>query len=246
MAKEWHRFGALARLAKLFNYAYTRRRFPFNQEDARLKLYKVSKVLEVFSWVAGLVLLGFSVSHWAIAETSRRADLAGFELALLEERPDQSLWSDERIEAWEQGRVSAPEDVVAILSMPGLQLEVPVYEGSDDLTLDLGAGLIPGTAAPGESGNVGIAGHRDGFFRVLKDVQLGETLQLATTSGEHRYRVTETFIVDPYDVEVLESTDTPTVTLITCHPFYFIGSAPQRFIVRAELDETTVNHIGDN
>lgn len=203
---------------------------------------KLVKIIEVLSWITGLALLGFSVSHWAVAESSRRTDLAGFELALLEERPDQSLWSEERIDAWEQGRVSAPEDVVAILSMPGLDLKVPVYEGSDDLTLDLGAGLIPGTSVPGEQGNIGIAGHRDGFFRVLKDVQVGETLHLATAAGRQRYTVTETFIVDPIDVEVLEPTATPTVTLVTCHPFYFIGSAPQRFIVRAELDENPVNH----
>lgn len=207
--------------------------------ESRLKPFKV---IETLCWMTGVALLGFSMSHWALAEVGRRSALAGFELAMLEEPPDQRLWSPERITAWEQGREIAADHVIAVLSMPGLDLQVPVYEGSGHLQLDLGAGLIPGTSLPGENGNVGIAGHRDGYFRVLKDVQVGEILQLETGAGARRYRVTETLIVDPIDVDVLEPTDTPTVTLVTCHPFYFIGSAPQRFIVRAELDETTVNH----
>jgi sortase A len=203
---------------------------------------KSLRLVELFSWMLGLTLLGFSVSHWALAEVDRQSDLAAFETAYLQEAPDQALWSEQRVEAWEKSRELVSGDVVAVLSMPALNLKVPVYQGSGDRQLDLGAGLIPGTSVPGETGNVGIAGHRDGYFRVLKDVQIGETLQLMTESGERRYRVTETVITDPWDVDVLASTETPSVTLVTCHPFYFIGSAPERFIVRAELDETPVNH----
>jgi sortase A len=110
---------------------------------------------------------------------------------------------------------------------------VPVFIGTGDLVLNRGVGQIEGTAPPGEVGNIGIAGHRDGFFRPLKDIAIGDELVLETTSESITFLVEELHIVDPADVWVLEPTDSPAVTLVTCYPFYFIGSAPQRFIVRA-------------
>ena len=122
--------------------------------------------------------------------------------------------------------------------MPGIGLKVPVYENVSDLNLDRGAGLIEGTASLNEVGNVGIAGHRDGYFRVLKDVKIGDRLMLQTPQGLRHYQVTETLIVDPGDVEVLDPTEERVVTLVTCYPFYFVGSAPRRFIVKAQFEET--------
>ena len=113
-------------------------------------------------------------------------------------------------------------------------LEVPVLEGTDDLTLNRAVGHIADTAAPGAPGNSGIAGHRDGFFRALKDLTAGDSLELETLQSKETYRVERTWIVDPEDVTVLDPTPTPAVTLVTCYPFYFVGSAPQRYIVRAE------------
>jgi sortase A len=91
-----------------------------------------------------------------------------------------------------------------------------------------------GTALPGQRGNVGIAAHRDTFFRPLRNIQRDDVIVLTTLRGEYRYRVVSTKVVSPYDVEVLNSDGTEILTLVTCYPFYFVGSAPERFIVRAE------------
>ena len=96
-------------------------------------------------------------------------------------------------------------------------------------------GYIPGTALPGEAGNVGLAGHRDTFFRQLRDIRPDDEIRVATPDGIFSYRVERTLIVNPTDVWVLDPTSTATLTLVTCYPFTYIGSAPQRFIVRATL-----------
>jgi sortase A len=108
-----------------------------------------------------------------------------------------------------------------------------VLRGTDDRTLDRAAGLIEDTAEPGTDGNSGIAGHRDGFFRGLKDIVPGDTIELDTLQGTDVYRVERTWVVNPEDVSVLDPMSIPTLTLVTCYPFYFYGAAPQRFIVRA-------------
>ncbi len=105
--------------------------------------------------------------------------------------------------------------------------------GTDDRTLDRGVGHIEDTAQPGTDGNLGIAGHRDGFFRGLKDITPGDLMELDTLQGTDVYRVERTWVVSPEEVSVLDPTSTPAITLVTCYPFYFVGSAPDRFIVRA-------------
>ena len=115
-----------------------------------------------------------------------------------------------------------------------MKLVVPVFEGISDLNLNRGAGRIEGTARFGEAGNVGIAAHRDGFFRVLKDVRVGDTLLLERLAATDTYRIVSITIVDPSEVSVLAPTATQSVTLVTCYPFYYVGSAPRRFIVRAQ------------
>jgi sortase A len=121
------------------------------------------------------------------------------------------------------------------LEAPRLGISVMVAQGVSGPTLRRSAGHIPGTALPGESGNVGIAGHRDTFFRPLKDVRKDDALILTTLQGTYRYVVDSTTIVTPEDVEVLDPQGRPTLTLVTCYPFYYVGSAPQRFIVQAHL-----------
>jgi sortase A len=108
-----------------------------------------------------------------------------------------------------------------------------VLEGDDASTLQWGVGHIPGTALPGRPGNVGIAGHRDTFFRPLKDVRKNDLIILQTLGGTYRYRVESFETVEPDDTEVLESSNQPSLTLVTCYPFDFVGAAPKRFIVRA-------------
>jgi sortase A len=119
------------------------------------------------------------------------------------------------------------------IAIPRLDVSTIVLEGVDASTLRLGAGHIPETAIPGEHGNVGIAAHRDSFFRALKDIRKDDIVRLETLEGTFRYRVDWTRIVTPDATEVLDDTGDPALTLVTCYPFYYVGSAPQRFIVRA-------------
>jgi len=125
--------------------------------------------------------------------------------------------------------------VVARLDAPSLELSTAVLEGSDDAILNRGAGHIEFTAFPGQQGNIGIAGHRDTIFRPLRRVRVGDTLALSTGDRVYRYRVSNTLIVNPDDVHVLNPTKQPTLTLVTCYPFEFVGHAPRRFIVQAAL-----------
>jgi sortase A len=169
-------------------------------------------------------------------EVGRQSAIESFQSA--PSSPDQRLWSPERIEGYQASIAAVPEAPVAILRVPDLGLEVPVYATASELHLNRGAGLIEGMGMPDTGGNIGIAGHRDGFFRVLKDIQPGQRIEVETRARTHRYRVVSTEVVDPADVSVLADTLDPTVTLVTCYPFYFLGSAPQRFIVRGAYEWT--------
>lgn len=149
----------------------------------------------------------------------------------------QENWSVSRIRAHaavvaESGESSASPPA-ALLRIRRVGLEVPVYADATERNLNRGAGLIAGTSAPDGGGNTGIAAHRDGYFRVLADVVMGDVLELETHSGQRRYRVTELSVVEPTDMSSLDATDVSTVTLVTCYPFYFAGPAPHRYIVRA-------------
>lgn len=125
--------------------------------------------------------------------------------------------------------------VVARLAILRLGLSTMVVEGVEYGDLKLAAGHIPGTALPGEQGNIGIAGHRDTFFRPLRFIRKDDLISLTTLHGTYRYRVVATKIARPDDVQVLYPTRCDTLTLVTCYPFDFVGPAPRRFIVRAEL-----------
>jgi sortase A len=124
---------------------------------------------------------------------------------------------------------------LAELSIPRIGLSVVVLQGSDEHTLRQGVGHIESTPLPGESGNVGLAGHRDSFFRPLRNVQVGDDIMLETPAGNVHYRVSSYRIVSPSEVSVIHPTSDPVLTLVTCYPFYFVGAAPDRFVVRANL-----------
>jgi sortase A len=203
-------------------------------------------VAERASWTLGLLgLVGLGAFHVWTA-TSIRHDLARFAalqtIAPHPGTPDQSLWSPERVSAWHKA-LSEPTSVpVAVLRIPKIRLEVPVLPGTDERTLDRAVGHIEDTAQPGTAGNSGIAGHRDGFFRGLKDIAPGDVIELETLRGTDVYRVERMWVVDPEDVSVLDPTPARALTLVTCYPFYFIGAAPHRFIVRATLAGDKVAH----
>jgi sortase A len=129
----------------------------------------------------------------------------------------------------------APQALVGRIDIPRLRLSALAREGVDTGTLRASAGHVPGTALPGDAGNAAFAAHRDTFFRPLEGIREGDDIRVTTAGGEFHYQVTGTRIVDPDEVSVLEPTTGATLTLVTCYPFDYIGSAPQRFIVRAQL-----------
>jgi sortase A len=218
---------------------------------------RFSRWAERLAWISGLTLLTWwVVFHVAGTIGSRRAlqqfaalqseqasagsageatdgHGAGMIGGLTVAPPDQRLWSEKRIREWRDtlGQESAPP--LAVLRIPRIGVETAVLEGTDDWTLNRAVGHIADTAKPGDAGNIGIAGHRDGFFRALKDVRVGDRLEVSLSRRLDIYRIERTWIVGPDDVSVLDPTREASVTLVTCYPFYFVGPAPQRFIVRA-------------
>ena len=208
--------------------------------------------------ILGLLLIGIYVAAYFYREVVSRATLKRFDdlrtealvkpaAALLPTsgfKFDFSLWSKKRIAEYEESLVARINPPLAVLRISKVQLEVPVLEGTDDLTLNRGVGHIAGTVEPGEEGNIGIAGHRDGFFRVLKDIGPGDTIELETPRGTDKYTVDQVVLVSPKDVSVLGPRPIRSLTLVTCYPFYFIGSAPQRYIVQASMAEADSARIG--
>lgn len=210
------------------------------------------KRLEIILLVVGLILVGFAGVRYLGGHVYSRMAVEKFH-AEAESRPpdaprrelksvfpvDYGLWAPKRIKGYEATLAEHFDEPLALLRIDKIRLEVPVFDGTDDRTLDRGVGRIAGTARIGESGNVGIAGHRDGFFRGLKDINMGDTMVLETATGTQTYVIDSIKLVTPDDVSVLKSEPTQALTLVTCYPFYFIGSAPQRFIVHASLKGKT-------
>lgn len=126
-----------------------------------------------------------------------------------------------------------PGSAIGRIEIPRLGVSAVIRAGVDARTLRLAVGYIPGTALPGHSGNTGLAGHRDTFFRKLRDIRTFDEIRIVTPAGTVSYEVERTRIVKPEDTWVLDDTSIPSVTLVTCYPFTYVGSAPDRFIVRA-------------
>jgi sortase A len=195
----------------------------------------------LLSAYVGVRLYGAIVSRSVVAAFQQKA-AAGVPLSHADSGTttspagvDTSLWSDKRIRAYNESLSHAFGTPLAVLSIPKIHLEVPVFEGTDDVTLDRGVGRITGTARPGQPGNLGVAGHRDGFFRGLKDVTTGDEIKLALPEREATYVIDQITVVTPQDVSVLQPRPVSSITLVTCFPFYFVGSAPERYIVSASL-----------
>jgi sortase A len=157
---------------------------------------------------------------------------------------DFRLWSVQRISAYKESLTKEIDPPLAVLRIPKIDLEVPVFNDTDDLTLNRGVGRIPGTARIGQPGNLGIAGHRDGFFRPLQNMTVGDLIELDRPGHTDRYAVSGIKIVTPEDISVLDPTPIPTLTLVTCYPFYFVGHAPKRYIVTASLETTQELDLG--
>jgi sortase A len=190
------------------------------------------------AWAFGVVCLATWGALYVDGIAGARHDLERFDVlqaaaAPETPAPDLSLWDPERVSAWRRALNEPAPPPLAVLRIPKIRLEVPVLRGTDDFSLNRAVGHIDDTALPGTDGNSGIAGHRDGYFRGLKDIGADDVIELETLRGKEVYRVERTWVVDPEDVSVLDSTPTRSLTLVTCYPFYYVGPAPQRYIVRA-------------
>ena len=227
---------------------------------------------ELGSYLAGVLLTGFFLVQLAQGEVERQGNIAAFQeqaaqhqLALAQasvestaaadiespvdtadfeavDDPDMTLWAPGRIADYQASLTAELPPVLGVLEVPSVSLEVPVYQTNTEMVMDRAAGVIDGMAYPHEEGNIGISGHRDGYFRVLKDVAVGDPIVLQTLEGEKQFRIDDIQIVEIADTHLLQDTRDQTLTLVTCYPFYFVGHAPQRFIVTASLDTTNVNH----
>ena len=205
------------------------------------------RALERGLLVIGLAILAFYSGARVHRAVLSRAEVSRFKteqirgadgvgsLQVIAAKPDFGLWSQKRVKEYEDTLARQFAPASAILRIRKINVEVPVLEGTDDLTLNRGVGRIPGTGEVGSDGNVGIAGHRDGFFRGLKDIGLGDTIETVTANRSETYIIDRIFITDPSDVSALAPRSHPSLTLVTCYPFYFVGSAPKRFIVQATI-----------
>jgi sortase A len=204
---------------------------------------------EYFAWITAALLVAAGAGGGIVSCVSQEARLAAFDTAVADAGmqrtahenaveiapPDRSDWSSARVRKHQQLRASHKDLPDAVLRIPAIGLEAEILDDTEERSLDLGVGHIAGTARVGEPGNVGLAGHRDGYFRRLRNIRAEQAIHIVTTRGQWTYEVQRTEIVEPTAVRVLAPTSQPSLTLVTCYPFYFLGNAPQRFIVHARL-----------
>lgn len=181
------------------------------------------------SWILGHVRSQRALELFAGRESPSGSESRGGENPSV---VDFSLWSPGRIKAYQESLDTNTNAPIGVLEIEKIHLRVPVFTGTSELALSGGAGWIEGTGWPGMDGNVGIASHRDGFFRGLKDVHIGDEVKLVTHGEIDLYVVDHIEVVKPTDVRVLEPGIGSKVTLVTCYPFYYVGSAPERYIVQ--------------
>lgn len=196
----------------------------------------------LLSVVSGAILSRLAISHFHSRENavSAATSAAGASaLSVPSTEVNTVLWSQSRIKAYKESLASHLAPPLAVLRISKVGIEVPILDGTDDLILNRGVGRIQGTALPGQPGNLGIAGHRDGFFRGLKDVVAGDRIEIELPDRTDTYVVRDIKIVLPQDTSVLNPTKDSSLTLVTCYPFYFVGDAPRRYIVLASLIGST-------
>lgn len=202
------------------------------------------KGLELSFWSTGITLMLVFLGAQALGEIERQRGIEAFD-ALQKSPGVQRQTGEFTSPANTDAEASRPtvlnlptaDGILAVLRIPDVGLELPVRYGTSKQVLRRGPGLVEGTSRPGSDGNVAIAAHRDAHFRPLKDLELGDAIELSTAERTQTYIVTQLSVVEPADVHVLEEVGKPVLTLVTCFPFHFVGSAPQRYIVRAETAE---------
>ena len=181
------------------------------------------RAVEVCLWIVGALALGYVGYTWLAAEREQARAMRELEIA-----PDANVRAQDSAPAFVLG------ELVGKIEIPRLGLSTAIFEGTVEDSLKKGVGHLAGSSMPGESHNIVLAAHRDTFFRPLRDIQVGDEIDLSGRGEPYRYVVRSTKIVDPTETNVLDATNHAVVTLITCYPFTFVGHAPKRFIVQAE------------
>lgn len=203
---------------------------PTNQvRQVRTVLLRGGYYLFLAMGIAGLTYVGYSLAD---AHAYQARERNAFE----ESRAKNGSQSEEPGLVGEGG-------VLGEMQVPRLGLKMIVVQGDSERILSRAVGHIPETALPGQAGNVALAGHRDSFFRPLRNIRSGDTITFQTRRAEFQYQVESTAVVPPNDVSVLRSSSGPTLTLITCFPFYYVGAAPNRFVVRARQVGGSINAL---
>lgn len=195
------------------------------------------RAVEAFLWLAGVLALGTCAA--ALAEERFYQDAQARALERVRSKPRRG---PETAVARDPGRTAGGLDpaFVARLEIPRLRLAAFVREGDGPRTLRIAVGHVPGTALPGQPGNVCLAAHRDGFFRGLASLRPGDSVRLVTRTATYAYHVDDARIVDPDETGLLAPTAMPTLTLVTCYPFAWIGPAPRRYVVTARLEKRSL------
>jgi sortase A len=197
--------------------------------------------IDYYIWVDARATISQAYDHWVFTEElqGRKASIEGFLRAEIDRLRGRSSGEEKQPPAVVQRPTprlpSAPEpqSVIGRLEIPRLQMNLMVREGVSEQTLREAVGHVPSTALPGRKGNVALAAHRDTFFRPLRNIRKGDVITLQTLAGTYQYAVRSVEIVRPSDTQVLNAANHPELTLVTCYPFYYVGSAPKRFIVHA-------------
>ena len=201
---------------------------------AKAPLRRILKWAQHALSVCGVLLLGYygfaSVDSWLF----QRRESRDLDRLLRDQRAASEATPQPEFPASPKGAPAAEADgLIGRIEIPRLLLSAVVVEGVDRTTLQRAVGHIPGTALPGQPGNVGVAGHRDTFFRPLKDLRIKDEVQFSTLKGDFKYEVVSLRVVEPDNVGVLAPSGEKVLTLVTCYPFYYVGPAPKRWIVRA-------------
>ena len=195
--------------------------------------WKPRILAQSFFLLAGLLAVGYVASVYAESFIHQADESRNFERALAQS-PQLAPKTVAELSITDPAIKPRIGSIIGKIWIPRLGITAIVDEGINRKTLAVSVGHIPSTALPGQSGNVGIAGHRDTFFRPLRNIQPDDIITLTTLRGAYRYRVVFTKVVSPDNVAVLNPDGTEILTLVTCYPFYYVGSAPDRFIVRAQ------------
>jgi sortase A len=189
-------------------------------------------VRDRLSWL--LIVIGIAMLGWVAAQITHARAFQHEQRVAFDRAMDGAPAPNAAIAPTTAIASATPTGLVGRLEIPRLNLNVMVMEGDDEATLKTAVGHLPDTALPWTTGNTALAGHRDTFFRPLKDIRPGDQIRLTSTQGSFVYVVRSTKIVLPTDISVLAPTTGPTLTLVTCYPFYYVGSAPKRYVVQAD------------